>query len=388
MENRLWKKEYVYAVFVLFCLHIGPYLLLPVITVYGKMLSGSDAQAGMMASVFSLSGLFARFLSAWLLDRFPVRKVLLYFTGLMGAASFLYIFSSLYWQAFVLRGIQGLAYGITCTAMSTYIVNILDPQNRLEGIGYSALTGNLANAVCPAVSYLLLGEHVDRFQFLFIAVFVSAVFAFLSVLFLKPAKQHEIQKNRTLQGTDSLNGVLYLLAVPFLMWLCISFSSSPVSAFLSLFALEKGFGGIGFYFTVNMAGIIVSRLAMGRIVNSLGSRLTAVIMIVLIAMSLFFIANMSALWQLYALAFPFGFANGCLMPLINTLLVNSLPSEKSGLANAVFFAAGDAGFILGPTIWGIVARSTSYHTVFLTASVICAAAVVIPLAAGKELFKN
>ena len=83
MNKRLWTKEYLRAVLVLLCVHASPYLLLPVITVYGRMLSGSDTLAGMMASVFALSGLFARFLSAYLLDRMPVKKVLQLFTAAM-----------------------------------------------------------------------------------------------------------------------------------------------------------------------------------------------------------------------------------------------------------------------------------------------------------------
>ena len=56
MHEKLWTKEYLYSVYILFLCHMGPYLLLSVISLFAKQLTGSDAYAGMMASVFALSG--------------------------------------------------------------------------------------------------------------------------------------------------------------------------------------------------------------------------------------------------------------------------------------------------------------------------------------------
>ena len=102
-------------------------------------------------------------------------------------------------------------------------------------------------------------------------------------------------------------------------------------------------------------------------------------MILLIAFCLAGIALIREVWQLYLLALPFGFANGCLAPLVNTMLVNQLPSSKSGLANAAFFAAGDAGFIIGPAFWGAIAGMTSYNTVFIVSAAVCLIAFFIQI---------
>lgn len=375
MNKEIWTRDYIYAILVLLCVHTGPYLLLAVITVFGKMLSGSDTLAGMMASVFALSGLAARFLSAWLLDRYPLKKVLLVFTALMALASFLYIFTGSYVQAFILRGIQGIAYGVTCTAMSTYIVRLLDPAHRLEGIGYSSLTGNIANAFGPAAAYALLGPDTDRFQLLFLAVFLSVALSFVMILFIMAPQESSLPKKAE-QESSGLRTVL----TPFLIWMILAFAMSAASAFLSLSALEKGFGNIGLYFTINVIGLVLSRFTMKKIIDLLSERTTVLLMIVIIALSLAGIGIVREVWQLFCIALPFGFANGCLAPVINTQMVNTLPETKSGFANAVFFAAGDAGFILGPTLWGIAAGLTGYTGVFLIA------ALISLLAAVPELF--
>ncbi|MBR4162435.1 MAG: MFS transporter [Solobacterium sp.] len=380
MRQTIWTKDFIYAIFVLFCVHTGPYLLLSVITIYGKMLSGSDTLAGMMASVFALSGLFARFLSAFLLDKFGAKKILIIFTALMTIASFLYIFTSQYWQAFMLRGIQGLAYGVTCTAMSTYIVNLLDPQNRLEGIGYSSLTANLANALGPTVAYILLGPKVDQFKTLFIVVFISVVISLFAMIPVKDARKTSVVSDKIVKP-ESLN--LSDVFFPFLLWAFMSLAMSSVAAFLSLSSLEKGFSNIGLYFTFNVIGLVFSRFVMKYLTDTFGQIKMICSMIVVIALCLTGISLTNAIWQLYLIALPFGFANGCLAPLINTMLVNQLPSSKSGLANAAFFAAGDAGFIIGPAFWGMVAGFTSYNTVFIISSAVCLCALLLQLIQSK-----
>ena len=64
MRRGLFTREYVWSVLNLLVLHIGPYLLLSVISVYAMSLTGSNTLAGVMTSVFPLTGLIGRFLAA------------------------------------------------------------------------------------------------------------------------------------------------------------------------------------------------------------------------------------------------------------------------------------------------------------------------------------
>ncbi|MBQ7991723.1 MAG: hypothetical protein IJ252_01710 [Solobacterium sp.] len=69
-------------------------------------------------------------------------------------------------------------------------------------------------------------------------------------------------------------------------------------------------------------------------------------------------------------------------------MINSVPEEKNGFANAAFFAAGDAGFILGPTIWGVAAGLMNYDAVFRLGALTAAAAAVILLAGDRQAEKR
>jgi MFS family permease len=164
----------------------------------------------------------------------------------------------------------------------------------------------------------------------------------------------------------------------------VSFSQSAASSFLSLFALAKGFEGIGLYFTLNAVGVFASRFVMWRIVDWLGERATVVASVAVIAASTVGMAFANSIDVLYAIAIPLGFAVGMLSPVVNARVVAVMPESRSGLANALFYAAGDVGFITGPTLWGVIAEAASYETTFLASAGVLAACAVAALFCGFE----
>jgi len=263
-----------------------------------------------------------------MMDKLPLKRVLFLFSLLMAVASFGYILSSLFVQAFILRGIQGLAYGVTCTAMSTYIVKTLDPADRLECIGYSALTGNLCNAIYPVIALSILGPDINRFKDLFIVVFISVIVSIVLQFFLKNYKTEQTYA----QKENKVNIVLPKSAiVMFFVLFFVSVSMSSVSAFLSLFAISMGFANIGYYFIINVIGLRIARVLAKQIIAGIGEKKTIILMSAAIAGCLLLISFVHSVMKIYIAALPLGFAQGVLAPVINTALLNIFQKKKTGL---------------------------------------------------------
>ena len=374
--KKLWTKQYIYSVLLLFVTHMGPYLLISVISIFAKQLSGSDAYAGMMASVFAMSGLFARFISAYLLEHYSTKKTLILSESLMVVASFVYVFCNSYWLAFILRGIQGFGYSIAVTAMSTYIVEIIPSEYRLEGIGYSSLTSSLANVVGPMMAFAILGKNYERFQLLFIIVLVTAILSLFGFTTLKDSTkaQEETMKEESNQKVNYL-----VILLPFVILFIINLANSAPSSLLSLYAIEKGFEGISLYFSMSAIGLIISRFVMNKIVAKLKEERTILLFTVLVTLCLFAISQANQPYQLYIVGLVLGFSTGALLPLINTIIINRLPDTKAGLGNALFFAAGDIGFIIGATLWGSIAGMSSYTTMFMIVSIVSAITIILSM---------
>ena len=384
MRRGLFTREYVWSVLNLLVLHIGPYLLLSVISVYAMSLTGSNTLAGVMTSVFPLTGLIGRFLAAWLLERMPSKRVTVLTTALLVAASAAYLVCDSYPVAVALRAVQGLGYSMAVTSLTTHIVDILAPDVRLEGIGYSSLTNTLCSVFGPTLAFSILGPDVDRFFLLFACVLVASVVALFMAVFSQDSGQVSAKGENLGQPTDEAPirwGSALLSAA---LMAVVTFSQSASSSFLSLFALDKGFQGIGLYFTLNAVGVFASRFVMGHIVGALGQRLSVAVSIAIVAAATVGIALADSIALLYAVAVPYGFAIGLLQPIVNAHLVDVLPDSKSGTANALFYAAGDVGFICGPVAWGAIAQATSYATMFVASAAVLAACVGFTLICGFE----
>lgn len=382
MRKGLFTRGYVYSVINLLALHVGPYLLLSVISVYAMALTGSNTLAGVMTSVFPLAGLAGRFLAAWLLERMPPKRVTVVATAMLVAASAAYLACDNYPLAFMLRGAQGLGYSMAVTSLSTHIVDILAPDVRLEGIGYSSLTNTLCSVFGPTLAFSILGPNVDRFLPLFACVLVASSVALFMAIFSKDA-QHTARAKESGEADTAGEAVPWVaVLLPVALLAAVSFAQSASSSFLSLFAIDKGFEGIGLYFTLNAVGVFASRFVMGRIVDALGDRVTVAASIALVALSTLGIASAGSAGMLYAVAVPFGFAIGMLQPVVNAHVVTIMPESKSGTANALFYAAGDVGFITGPVVWGAVAQTASYEAMFVAAAAVVGACAALSLFCG------
>ena len=110
-------------------------------------------------------------------------------------------------------------------------------------------------------------------------------------------------------------------------------------------------------------------------------------MVVLISRN-FFITQVSSIQLLLLLAFPAGFAMGSVAPIINTYLIQTLPGNKKGLANALYFSALDIGYGIGSVIWGVIAMKMGYVQVFYAASMLQGAAILMTVLQMKVLNKN
>ncbi len=70
-------------------------------------------------------------------------------------------------------------------------------------------------------------------------------------------------------------------------------------------------------------------------------------------------------------------------------IIRCMPASKSGVANAVFYAAGDLGVVIGATLWGVISNLSSYGTMFVMASVavlvgVLLAVIQLKVYAGQE----
>ena len=368
MEEKLWTKKYILAVSILFGICLCSNIVLSVLTIFAKNLTGLDTYAGLMTSVFTIAALSVRFIAGVLLDKFNCKRVILSGISLMIIASLLFIHCDHITSAFIYRAIQGIGFGIASTGASTYVTKVCHPHRLLEGVSYAAIANSLTGVIGPSLAYALIGEHYDQFQLLFIVAAVIAIGTFLLMLLGKDAHQQTTISSAVKEKNQKIKwNALFL---PVLILFLNSLTQSAITSFVSLYAISLGFVGAGSFFSVNAIGMITSRFVMNPLVKRFGQFRMILINSAVFFISIFLLSKVTAMWQMLAIALPAGFSIGAISPIINTFMIQNMPADKSGIANALYYSSMDIGYAIGSIIWGIVATMAGYANVFFIGALI------------------
>lgn len=367
-NNTLWTGKYILAVLILFGLCLVSNMILSALTIFAKNLTNLDTYAGLMTSIFTLGALSVRLLTGFFLERFNCKKVILFGLGLMFVSTLLFLSCDSIFMALAYRLIQGFGFGIASTGASTYTIKNTNPDYLLEGVSYSSIANGLTAVIGPSIGYSLIGLNYDRFDRLFIVGIAIIIITSVMMIFGRDVTRKEEGPQEFKNNQEVINKKV--LVVPLIILFCNSLTQSGVVSFMSLFAISLGFSGVGLFFSINAIGIIASRFVMNRLVKKFGKFMMIIFNSFVFGISIYLISGVSSVTQLMILAFPAGFAMGSVAPIVNTYVIENLPEAKIGIGNALYYSSLDLGYGIGSFVWGLVATSFSYQSVFIIGALI------------------
>ena len=365
-KERLWNSNYLKVWCANFMIFFSFMLLTPLLPSYLSDTFGADKQTiGNVLSGYTLTALFIRALSGYIVDSFPRRTVLiisyaffaLLFAGYIVAGS-LVLFA-------IVRTLHGAPFGATTVSNSTVAIDVLHPTRRAEGIGYYGLSNNIATAISPTVALLIFGAY-KSYDMLFWVAFITALIGLASTASVK-LRDREIIKNNQPLSLDRfilLKGWRQGAAM-----ICYAFSYGVLATYIAIYGQEElGItGGTGLFFMLLALGLIMSRLVGGRKLREGKVTQNASIGIAVSLVGYFIFAAVHNYWGYYGAALIIGLGNGHMFPAFQTMFINLAPNSQRGTANSTLLVSWDIGIGLGILIGGIVAEHISYHATFWTA---------------------
>lgn len=250
---------------IMFGLFVSAGVVMSVIGIYAKNLTGLDTYAGMMFTTYGMGALAVRFLAGNLVDRFSAKSVILAGTLILGVGSLWQYLAPDITQLLFSRVFQGAGFGLATTAAITQLAMICPPSRLVDGVGFGAVAQSLSAVLSPLIGFRLIGSEYTGFPLLFLASLAIVGVTFLLVFFTKQGENSV----HTEVSTDDGDGKIRWswLSLPVLILFLSSLSQSSIMSFLPLFAIEKNFGGVGSFFSINAIGMIASRFVMGVLVN-------------------------------------------------------------------------------------------------------------------------
>ncbi|CAI2430093.1 multidrug efflux MFS transporter [Serratia plymuthica] len=279
------------------------------------------------------------------------------------------------YQLFALRALMGLTSGYIPNAMALVASQV--PRDKSGWALGTLSTGPVSGVIVGPLLGGLMADHLGLRVVFFVTAGLMFV-SFLITLFLIKERRVEVKKADRLSGKAVFQSLPYpaLIVTLFISTLMIQLANSSISPILTLFIkdLSGDSGNIAFIsgMVAAVPGIaaLVSAPRLGRLGDRIG---TARILMAALGLTTLLFAIMA--WvqtplQLGILRFLLGFADGALMPAVQTLLLKYSSDQVTGRIfgyNQSFMYLGN---VVGPLIGSSISALMGFRWVFAVTAVL------------------
>ena len=222
-SEALWTREFLGMSLSNFLIYITQYAMiaaLPIVimTEYG----GGDVEAGLAMTFFQIGTVTARPFAGILIDAVNKRHLMIAITVAFFLVMTAFAFAAALSALYGLRLLHGVIFAVATTTAAALVALVLPPARKGEGIGYFALSTNLAMVVGPMIGLLLM-EHSSATT-LFVALSILAAISIAAGGFPTRSSSHKKRLDAHFPSVRSSSGA------PLPPHLSQAFSSSPTAA--------------------------------------------------------------------------------------------------------------------------------------------------------------
>lgn len=364
MERKsIWNRNYTLVFLCNILTAFSFHILTPTIPKYVLALGGGVELAGFAATAFSITAILTRPFVGYYIN-IKRKKVILTAALVIVACSILgYALSGSVVMILLFRLLHGVGWGMVTTANSTVLVASIGEDQIGRGIGLFGIASSLASVFAPNLGLQLIQGVGYRWMFL-----ISFALAVAGCLMSLGVDENAMRKSQAPHG--KLNVLEHLFAreavVPAVVILCVGAGMASITNFIAIYAESLSVSGIGYYFTVAGAVMLVMRPLFGRLSDSRFSR--TIVFVSLAGFSLVFLTLGLArtLPVFLVAAVLYGTFYGALCPILQTWCVKAVDVSKSGTANSTYYTALDIGQALGASAAGLLSVRMSYSNMYFT----------------------
>ncbi|MCD7972325.1 MAG: MFS transporter [Candidatus Azobacteroides sp.] len=366
MKDKLLTPAYIWSFLSSFLMFFSFYLLLPILPLYLiTQFHAGKSLVGIILSSYTITALFIRPFGGYLVDSLPRKGLLIICYCLFVAFFGGYILATTLLVFAILRALHGVAFGMVTISNSTVAIDVMPASRRNEGIGYYALSTNLAMAAGPTAS-LFLFDSFRNYTYVFMTSLIAGIIGIICAGMIKTVPIRSIKKNKE---PISLDRFFLVKGLPCaLIFTLISFSYGILTTYVAIYGADEVglLTGTGMFFAIFSMGLVSSRLLAAGLMKA--GKLNKVIFIgvsLMIAGYGMFIFLKTAL-SFYFSAFTLGISYGYVFPAFQAVFVNLATHNQRGTANSSYYISGDLGIGIGVLAGGYIADLNNYTTAYIT----------------------
>ncbi|WP_258328698.1 multidrug efflux MFS transporter [Citrobacter farmeri] len=376
-----WKVNLISVWFGCFFTGLAISQILPFLPLYISQLGVTSHEALSMWSglTFSVTFLISAIVSPlWgsLADR-KGRKLMLLRASLgMAIAILLQAFATNVWQLFLLRGIMGLTSGYIPNAMALVASQV--PRER-SGWALSTLaTAQISGVIGGPLMGGFIADHVGLRPVFFITAILLVVSFLVTLFLIKEGVRPTLKKSERLSGKAVFASLPYpaLVISLFFTTLVIQLCNGSISPILALFikSMAPDSNNIAFLsgLIASVPGVsaLISAPRLGKLGDRIGTERILMATLICEVVLFFAMSWVTTPFQLGVLRFLLGFADGAMLPAVQTLLVKYSSDHITGRIfgyNQSFMYLGN---VAGPLMGATVSAMAGFRWVFIATAVI------------------
>ncbi len=372
-QEKLWTPEFLSMGGSNFLLFMTQYILVAALPIFiMEQLGGGEMEAGLAMTFFQIGTVVCRPLAGRIIDSVNKRHLLLaatvaFFLIMLGFNLFQNLTS-----IYGLRLLHGIIFAMTTTATAAMAAIVLPVSRKGEGIGYFALSTNLAMVVGPLIGLLIIGNLGADTLFHFIAV-LGLITIWTANHRRLPAEicQPAPKMKSGWQVTDFVEPSALAMAG---LGGLVFFAYGGILTFIPLYAKSLGLQSeTSLFFMVFAAIIIISRPFVGRLFDTKGPDYTIYPGFLSFALGLILFSQITSLAGLLVSAAVLGIGFGALSPAFQTLAIQSSSPARAGVATATYFWSLDISVGLAAVLLSLAAAHWGYAVMY---GLICTGVIV------------
>lgn len=375
-QAKIWTREFLGMGMTNFFYFMSQYILIAALPVFiMDDLGKGQWEAGMAMTCFQIGTVVCRPLAGRIIDGVNKQRLLLaassVFFLVMGS---FYFVSSLH-MVWGLRLVHGIVFALGTTASATMAALVLPKSRKGEGIGYFAVSGNLAMVIGPLVGLLIIDFLGPRPLFIFLALL--ALGAIYGGNGKKLSDDIILPSGKRKQGFH-LPDFFEKKALPsVILGGLVFFAYGGVLTFIPMYTRSLGLSSFtSLFFLVFALVIVVTRPFVGYLFDHHGPEATVYPGFAFFCIGFVLFSQVGGVPLLLLSAGILGIGFGALAPAFQTLAVQSAPPSRAGVATSTYFWSLDISVGLAAAVLGVVSDSLGYPFMY---GVVCLASAVLGL---------
>ncbi|MDP4159843.1 MAG: MFS transporter [Bacillota bacterium] len=382
-SDKLWTKNYTLILIINLFVYIAFYLLVPTLPAFSKQIGGSNLQASLVVSGFSISSLICRAVTGHVADKIDRKPLLLIGLIILALCTLSYMFLPIS-AVIVVRILQGVGWGMSSTAIAAVVSEMVPSKLRGEGMGYYSLSMIISMSLAPIIAIMVMNSY----KFNEVAV-VSIILVGIAILLLQLVliPQNEVQKLSAKKEKIIVLRDLIEKRALFPSFLCflLVLPLCGIMSYIMLFGREIKLSNIWVYFIGHVSMILVTRSFVGKLFDKKGHAVVIIPGAISMIIGLMILSYVHSVTSLVIASLFYGFGYGAVQPSLQAWAVNRSPAERIGAANGTFLSSMDLSFTIGSILLSLIAEIKSYAIMYRFSDIFM---VIFMLVYGFGLLKE